>query len=374
MRMLQKMVIAMKREFTKVESMKKVAVVGIQGVPAQYGGFESLVENLLVNKADNVMYTVFCSSKDMPQHMAEYKGARLRYVPLRANGFQSIPYDIISLMRIPKETDAILVLGVSGCIFLPLFRLFCRKRLIINIDGPEYRRAKWGRWTKMFLKLSERFAVRFADVVIADNKGIQDYVRQEYGRETELIAYGGDQVICDIDQKREEEILAGYGLHKGGYYISVCRIEPENNCHLILDTISKSGKELVYIGNWSKSAYGQELKDRYSCCPNIHLLDSIYDMDILYALRKNSRAYIHGHSVGGTNPSLVEAMFCGRPIFAYDVVYNRETTCGKAAYWSNPDELSELLAREPYDAPSLKETASAMYRWQMIARQYENLY
>lgn len=351
-----------------------MAVVGIQGVPAQYGGFESLVDNLLANRSEDVLYHVFCSGKDMAHHITEYKGATLEYISLRANGIQSIPYDILSLMRVPKDADAILVLGVSGCIALPIFRLFCRKRLIINIDGPEYRRAKWGRWTKAFLKLSERLAVRFADVVIADNKGIHDFVLQEYGRETELISYGGDQVICDMDKSRETEILAEYGLHEGGYSISVCRIEPENNCHLILETFEKSGMSIVFIGNWSNSAYGQELKDKYLSCPYIHVLDPIYDIEILYALRKNARSYIHGHSVGGTNPSLVEAMFCGRPVLAYDVVYNRETTCGMAAYWKNSDELSALLSEEPYDASALNNSASSLYTWQMIARQYENLY
>lgn len=354
--------------------MKKVAVVGIQGVPAQYGGFESFVDNLLANRSEDVSYTVFCSSKDMSPDLAEYKGARLEYVPLHANGIQSIPYDVISLMRVHKDTDTILVLGVSGCICLPLFRLFCRKRLIINIDGPEYRRAKWGRWTKLFLKLSEKLAVRFADVVVADNKGIQDYVRKEYGREAELIAYGGDQVLCSLDKGREEEILAGFGLREGGYCVSVCRIEPENNCHLVLEAFAKSGQDIVFVGNWDKNPYGQELKARYRSCPSIHILDPIYDMEILYALRRNARAYIHGHSVGGTNPSLVEAMFCGRPIYAYDVVYNRETTCGKAAYWKDAEELLDLLSGAPYDAAVLKDLASAMYTWQRIASQYENLY
>ena len=171
--------------------MKNVAVVGIQGVPAQYGGFESLVENLIGDhKSEDIRYTVFCSGRDMKSRLAEYKGAELKYVPLRANGVQSIPYDMISFLRIPRKTDVILVLGVSGCLILPVFRLFCRKRMIINIDGLEHRRAKWGKLAKTFLKLSEKMAVRYADVIISDNKGIQDYVREEYGKESELIAYG----------------------------------------------------------------------------------------------------------------------------------------------------------------------------------------
>ena len=207
--------------------MKKVAIVGIQGVPANYGGFETLVENIIGdNCSKGIEYTVFCSSKDMPARLKEYKGARLKYIPLRANGVQSIPYDIVSMIRCMRKYDTVLVLGVSGCLFLPVFKLFCNKKVIVNIDGLEYRRAKWKSWVKKFLKLSEKIAVRFANVIITDNKGIQDYVRDEYGKETTLIAYGGDHALIDVTKEREEEILKQYGLERGGYSISVCRIEP----------------------------------------------------------------------------------------------------------------------------------------------------
>lgn len=355
--------------------MKNVTVVGIQGVPAQYGGFESLVENLIgENRSDDIRYTVFCSGKDMKEHLEEYKGAELKYVPLRANGVQSIPYDMISFMRIPKKTDVILVLGVSGCLMLPVFRLFCRKRLIINIDGLEHRRDKWGRLAKTFLKLSEKMAVRYADVVISDNKGIQDYVRDEYGRESELIAYGGDHAVREVPHQKQMQTLEKYGLQSGGYAVTVCRIEPENNCHLTLEAFSKSDKNLVFIGNWAKSAYGQELRERYSSYGNIMMLDPIYDIDTLYALRRNAWAYVHGHSAGGTNPSLVEAMFFGMPILAYDVVYNRETTKGKADYWSDADGLQRLLDGSLHDGKALAELAAEHYMWKSIAHQYEKLY
>lgn len=355
--------------------MKNVAVVGIQGVPAQYGGFESLVENLIGDhKSEDIRYTVFCSGRDMKSRLAEYKGAELKYVPLRANGIQSIPYDMISFLRIPRKTDVILVLGVSGCLILPVFRLFCRKRLIINIDGLEHRRAKWGKLAKTFLKLSEKMAVRYADVIISDNKGIQDYVREEYGKESELIAYGGDHAVRSVPQARTLDILRRYGLRPGAYAVTVCRIEPENNCHLVLEAFSKSDRELAFVGNWSRSAYGQELKEKYSAFPNIHILDPIYDIDTLYVLRMNAWAYVHGHSAGGTNPSLVEAMFFGNPVFAYDVVYNRETTGGGAMYWSSSDELLNLLSLDDFDTSSIIDLANQKYTWKRIANQYEKLY
>lgn len=355
--------------------MKQVAIIGTQGVPASYGGFETLVENIIgENCPSDIRYTVFCSSKDIPHKQKQYKGCRLKYVPLHANGMQSIPYDIWSLIRVIRGYDVILVLGTSGCSFLPVFRLFCRKRLIVNIDGLEHRRAKWGNLARRVLRFSEAMAVRFADVVIADNKGIQDYVYETYGKEAELIAYGGDHVYREVPQEVQARHLATYGLTPGRYAITVCRIEPENNCHVTLEAFAHSGKKLVFIGNWDRSAYGRDLKSRYRDNPDILLLDAIYDLDILYSLRANAGIYIHGHSAGGTNPSLVEAMFFGHPIIAYDVVYNRETTRNQAYYFADAESLRRLLARPDLDGAAMKRMAEEEYTWQHISRQYCELY
>ena len=355
--------------------MKKVAIIGTQGVPANYGGFETLVENIIgENCSNDIRYTVFCSSKDMPSKIKEHKGARLKYVPLKANGVQSIPYDIISMMRAMRGYDAILILGVSGCIFLPIFKLFCRKKVIVNIDGLEYRRAKWKNWVRSFLKFSEKVAVRFADVIITDNKGIQDYVREEYKKETTLIAYGGNHALIDIAKEREEEILKQYNLERGNYSISVCRIEPENNCHITLEAFRENGKRLVFIGNWNRNGYSRKLKEEYSKYSNITLLNSIYDLDILHTLRSNTRFYIHGHCAGGTNPSLVEAMFFGQPILAFDVVYNRETTSNKGHYYKSIEELQALIEEGVDNGKELKEIAHERYTWAQIAKEYEALY
>ena len=356
--------------------MKKVAIVGIQGVPANYGGFETLVENIIGdNCSEGIEYTIYCSSKDMPEKIREYKGARLKYVPLRANGVQSIPYDIISMIRCMRGSDCILVLGVSGCIFLPILKLFRRKKVIVNIDGLEYRRAKWKNWVKKFLKFSEKLAVRFADIVITDNKGIQDYVIKEYGKETTLIAYGGNHALINISAEREEEILKLYSIVKDGYYMSVCRIEPENNCHITLETFAKNKRRLVFIGNWERNGYSRELKERYKGkYDNITVLDSIYDLEILYTLRKNTKCYIHGHSAGGTNPSLVEAMFFGRPILAYDVIYNRETTMHMADYYKNSEELQRLIENNADNGTDMRKVADIHYTWEKIAKEYEALY
>lgn len=355
--------------------MKNIAIIGIQGVPANYGGFESLVENIIgVDKSEDIRYTVFCSSKDMGERMPSYKGARLKYVPFHANGLQSVPYDIVSMMRAIRGYDTVLILGVSGCIFLPVLRLFSRSKLVVNIDGLEHRRDKWGKTARAFLKYSEKIAVKYADVIIADNKGIQDYVKEEYGKGSELIAYGGDHVIRELSPSFEQEVLDKYSLQSDDYAITVCRIEPENNCHKTLEAFSRTDKKLMFIGNWSRSEYGQNLKEKYSKFPNIIIQDPIYDIDILYALRKNAGMYIHGHSAGGTNPSLVEAMFFGCPILCYDVVYNRASTKEKAYYWADVEELVGLLQRKDLCGEIMRAIAQKVYTWKNITSQYEALY
>ena len=136
--------------------MKKVAIIGTVGVPANYGGFETLIENIIGdNTPSDVQYTIYCSSSNYSNKIKKYKKAQLKYISLEANGIQSIFYDIISLIKASINNDIILILGVSGCCFLPIYRLFSQKKLIINIDGLEHRRAKWNKWIKKFLKFSE---------------------------------------------------------------------------------------------------------------------------------------------------------------------------------------------------------------------------
>lgn len=359
--------------------MKKIAIVGIQGVPANYGGFETMVENIIgKNCSDGIEYTIFCSAVDMAKSsdMQVYKGAKLRYVKyFRANGAQSTIYDIISLFKcLGKRYDVVLILGVSGCIFLPIFRLLYKGKLIVNIDGLEHRRAKWGRFAKWFLRTSEACAVKVADIIVSDNVGIQNYVAETYKKPSIMIAYGGDTVLRNMSESDCERILDKYGLKKKSYAVCVCRIEPENNCHITLEAYSKSKRNLVFIGNWERSEYGRNLKQQYSKYPNIKIFDPIYDLDSLYALRSNAELYIHGHSAGGTNPSLVEAMFFGIPIYAYDCIYNIETTHNLASYYHNPADLLALLEKAPQNGEAMKVLAYEHYTWKKIATQYEQLY
>lgn len=346
-----------------------VAIVGTVGVPANYGGFETLVENLIEKVDSNEFkFTVFCSEKEYSNKLKTYKGANLIYIPLRANGIQSIFYDALSmLIASTKKFDCILILGVSGSLYLPILKRTTKARIVTNIDGMEWKRNKWSFFAKSFLRISEKFAVCFSDSVIADNQGIANYVKHKYGTNTYVIPYGGDHAI----RQNNTKIFSNYAL-------SLCRIEPENNVELILEAFSKEKYHLKFIGNWNSSQYGKNLKKTFKKCNNIELIDPIYDLEKLFVIRNNCNFYVHGHSAGGTNPSLVEMMHFGIEVYAYDCNYNRFTTESKAKFFKNVTDLRALikLHKEPILVlnSSLKEIAIRRYTWEKVTAQYIKIF
>ena len=356
---------------------KRIAILGTVGVPANYGGFETLAENLVsYHHAQHMpqQLSVYCSAPAYTSHRSHFLTASLLYLPFSANGPQSILYDICSLASaIRRRNDAILMLGVSGAIALPLIRLVSRARITTNIDGIEWRRDKWQGLAKWFLRLSERLAVRFSHEVIADNRGIADYLEKTYHCACHVIAYGGDHAI-----RAEPVDHCGFDL-PARYAFALCRIEPENKVDVILDAFSRQTVlPLVFVGNWRHSAYGCDLLARYSTLGHFHLLDPIYDRGILRHLRSGAAIYIHGHSAGGTNPSLVEMMHFDVPVFAFDCVFNRCTTDDQAIYFADATDLAARIT--VLDSEQLTGIGTAMgrlarerYTWAVIAKAYFDL-
>lgn len=357
--------------------MRKISILGTVGVPANYGGFETLAENLVKHHADTKhpsVITVYCSGRSYPSRAPTYLSAKLKYVPLNANGAQSIPYDIFSLFSaIWNRSDAILLLGVSGAIALPVIRLFSSAKIITNIDGIEWRREKWQGLAKRFLRFSERVAVRYSHTVIADNAAIAEYVNQSYGVEAHTIAYGGDHAMA-VEAVPVDE----YALPKK-YAFSVCRIEPENNVHKVVEAFAaQSAHSLVMVGNWNNSEYGRALRAQYVSCANLFLLDPIYDLGKLKSLRSGMWCYVHGHSAGGTNPSLVEAMHFEKPVLAFDCNFNRSTTEDKALFFSDAESLKIHCANlddvaVKHVGASMLEVATRRYTWRVVADEYFDL-
>ncbi|MBL0065315.1 MAG: DUF1972 domain-containing protein [Bacteroidetes bacterium] len=353
----------------------KVAIIGTAGVPARYGGFETLAHHLVDQLHNDYDLTVYCSSSyyHRDEQVKQFNGARLVYLPLNANGLQSIFYDIISIIHALRYADKLLILGVSGCILLPFIKLFTNKKIIVNIDGMEWRRQKWSYPVRKFLKLSEYCAVKFSDADITDNAAIQRYTAMHYKTLSHMIAYGADHCAAEAISPSN---VSRYPFLSSPYAFKVCRIEPENNIHMVLEAFANfSAFPLVMVGNWSNSEYSRGLKKKYSSNSNLILLDPIYDQRELNILRSNCTVYIHGHSAGGTNPSLVEAMYLGLPVFAYDVNFNRATTEGKARYFHSESELLSMLQQvKPEEREALgremKAIANRRYTWPAIAQRY----
>lgn len=352
----------------------RIAILGTVGLPARYGGFETLAEQLILAAARRGIadrFTVWCSAPQSgPGRPAHIHGAALRYLPLRANGAQSIPYDALSLWQAAQSGHGTaLLLGVSGATALPLIRRASRMRIITHIDGIEWQRPKWGLVARAILKRSEMVAARWSHDIIADNPVIADHIRTRYGRTPVDIAYGHDHAIAtpagDITDLR---LPRAYGL-------AIARAEPENNLVPILDAFADAPLPLVMVANWADTPHGRAIHARYAAQPNLHLLEAQYDPARLRAIRERAVIYLHGHGAGGTNPGLVEMMGFGLPIAAWDCGFNRATTADAAAYFTSAASLRALipdLCASPMGA-HLRDIAAARYRWRDVTDAYFDL-
>lgn len=359
---------------------KKVAIIGTVGLPACYGGFETLTAFLVKHLHEQHELTVYCSGKTYAkaERRTHYEGARLVYLPLQANGIQSILYDCLSILHAAFFADVLLVLGVPGAIMLPFVQWFTKKKIIVSIDGIEWRRAKWNRAAKWFLRWSENVAVRYSHADISDNDAIQNYTARAYSTQSRVIEYGGDHAQ---QQPITDAARAEYPFLARPYAFKVCRIEPENNVHLVLEAFAElPSYPFVIIGNWKNSEYGRQLKATYGngAYPNLHLLDPIYEQTRLDVLRSNCAVYVHGHSAGGTNPSLVEAMSLGLPVLAFHASFNKATTEHKAIYFATKQELQQLIRATSIGSwralgQEMKSVADRRYNWATIARKYNYL-
>lgn len=356
----------------------KVGVIGSVGVPARYGGFETMAEQLVKHVSPNTCFFVVYCQKSAYSEVERLDdesvaGHKRVFVPLKANGGQSLFYDAWAILHsiVIERVDVVLILGYSGAWILPLIRMISRDvKVVTNVDGMEWRRDKFGRLAKSLLKALEFFAVKFSNTVVVDNAALLPLLNSRYvGANPFLIAYGGDHTLVDPVERR--------GFNHEGYYFSVARIEPENNCHLILEAFSRASSEkLVFVGNWAASTYGKGLREKFSNVQNIVMLDPVYDLAELSWLRASAVGYIHGHSVGGTNPSLVEAVFHSSKIIAYDCAFNRETLLCAGWYFSSVEDLCDrLLIRGVVD--NLGDSAQLLrekYRWSNIASEYLSVF
>ena len=334
-----------------------IAFIGSAGIPNRYGGFESFLENcapLLVDSETSV--TVTCDAALYIDDLdADFKGVSRVFLRIRANGASSIIHDLVAFFKVFRRSTHIVVLGVSGGLWFPLFKLLCqfwRKRIGVNIDGVEWRRAKYSPLKQVILRIFDYLAQRFSHFVIYDNAGLRRYVINSAKERSFEIGYSGDHVLR-VPMARKT----------WGSALTICRIEPENNIELLIKgALISNLKSYTMVGNWSNSSYGLRIRDQYKDEQRLQLLDPIYDPLHLANLRESCHIYLHGHSVGGTNPSLVEMLYYSSAIICFDVIYNRATALDNALYFSDSDTLSACINKSLFEHPTQTEESRAKLR------------
>jgi glycosyltransferase involved in cell wall biosynthesis len=355
----------------------KIALLGTRGVPARYGGFETAVEEIgkrLAARGHEVV--VYC--RNDRQEITTYLGMRLVNLPaLRLKQTETLSHTALSVAHIAMHPcDVAIAFNVANA---PVI-LGLRARRIpvaLHVDGLEWKRAKWSGAGRRYFVLAERIGVRTADCLIADARAIQDYYAKQYGVQSRFIAYG-----APILSVRSTERIQALGLRAREYYLAVARLEPENNVHLIVSAFAQSDTRfpLIVVGDAPHAErYGESLRGA-AVGADVRFLGGVWDRELLDDLYAHSLVYAHGHSVGGTNPSLLRAMGASAPIAAYDVVFNREVLGAAGQYFRAEDDLRRILL-EAQTAPerfsrygeAARTRAAAEYDWERVAEDYERL-
>ena len=377
-------------------------IIGSKGIPAHYGGFETFVEKL----------TQYQHSSKIRYHIArvgnqdfryEYNGAKCFSVSVPEIGIaRAVYYDLKALQKCIdycKVRPAVKnpIFYVLACRIGPFIRYYKKQIrklngvLYVNPDGHEWMRQKWNRAVRAYWKLSERWMVKYADLLICDSKNIEAYIQNmyaEYSPDTTYIAYGTDLapgILADDDRRLTEWYLKN-DLEKGAYYLIVCRFVPENSFEMIIREFmaSKSKRDLVIITTVNHK-FLSELKRKlyFEKDRRIKFAGTVYDQELLKKIRENAYAYIHGHTVGGTNPSLIEALGSTDLNLLLDVDFNREVGKSSALYWNKePGSLAALIQkteamsedeRQAFGELAKRRVAEA-YTWEKICGQYEKLF
>lgn len=379
--------------------MKDVFIVGSKGIPANYGGFETFVDNLVTRQVNpKIKYHVSCMTFDKSVKQYDYNGAECQeiYVP-NIGGSKAILYDLRSLdwaLDTIKErnlTDGIVY--ILACRIGPFLHKYIKKfhnhgfKVWVNPDGHEWKRAKWS--VPVYWKVSEKLMVKNADFLICDSKSIEEYIHEDYRKynpQTTFIAYGAD-ITPSILKKDDKKVVDWFNKHDvklNEYFLIVGRFVPENNYETMIKEFMKSkvNKDLVIITNVEKNAFYNSLKEEthFENDKRIKFVGTVYDAELLKFIRENALGYLHGHSVGGINPSLLEALGSTKINLLYNVGFNKEVGEDSSLYWSLEDgslanklnEVEEISTEKEENFGKLaKQQIIDNYSWEKIVNDYE---
>lgn len=367
----------------------KIAFVSTRGIPNNYGGFEQFVEYISVGMAQRGHEVVVYSPKFHPYQESTYKGVRIKHIyspeTWMGSSVGSFFYDFASLRDALKKEDFDIIYEAGYTSIIPAYIWFNvkkRKRPIFttNMDGLENKRSKFSPMVRRFLDWEEKMAVKYSHYLIADNMGIHDYYKEKYGKESKFLAYG-----ADIHDDFKAEYLEEFGLKSEEYYILIARLEPENNIVMAIEGYlhsKENGRRPLIVVGKTNTPHGKELVEKYGNERNVEFVGGIYDFKKLDSVRHFSKAYFHGHSVGGTNPSLLEAMAAGCFIFAHDNIFNRAVLKENAFYYLSADKVTEYLNRIDTIAEGSKiqytarniEVIRNEYSWESLIDKHEKYF
>lgn len=380
--------------------MTHVFIVGSKGIPAKYGGFETFVERLTAGKvSENIQYHVSCMNND--ERHFEHNGADCFNVRLPLPGAPGRIFHVGLVLKYvevwaKEHKGEATIVYILGCRIGPLLIPHSRKlhrlgvKIYCNPDGLEWKRDKWNRLAKRFLKYCERCLVVNSDLVICDSKNIESYIKDTYGKKvigTTFIAYGAEETVNDCGYDEYINWCKNKNVKPSEYYLIVGRFVPENNYESMISGFMKSNtkKDLVIITNVERNKFYSKLLNatHFDSDKRIKFVGTVYDSEILGKIREYAYGYIHGHEVGGTNPSLLEALASTKLNLLLDVGFNREVADKTALYWSKEqNNLSKLINEcDEFDEETInqygivaKERIREAYNWKSICSNYERIF
>ncbi|MEV7528519.1 glycosyltransferase [Agrococcus sediminis] len=357
----------------------RIAMLGTRGVPAAYGGFETAVEEIGSRLAGRGHEVTVYGDRAHPR-LDEHLGMRLVHVPsLPVKQLETLSRTGIATLHAiaGPPPDAAFVFNAANAPYVSLLRARGIP-VAVHVDGLEWRRAKWGGAGRAYYRWAEARSVRTADALIADAPGIADYYLREFRVPTELIRYG-----APVLHRCSTAPLRALGLDAERFHLAVARFEPENHVLEIVEGYRRSSARLplAVVGSAPYSAdYTRAVRDAAAGDDRIRLLGGVWDQELLDALYAHAYTYVHGHSVGGTNPSLLRAMGAGTATIAFDVDFNREVLADDAWTFRDPEQLAAALARAEADEPLViarglraRDRAARAFRWEDVADEYERL-